>query len=1658
MIDAFSGITPVDSIDPNQTGSAKISILPDSGIQKSSFGTQSFTVENTGSKRIAAIYFDVTEALYLDTVFDPVGLAGDSASRGLEYSSTGNTGAIEPSAGDKLAPFYGTGGSSGYKGMLLTFDANIDGGYSSGEIIKFGVDMDSNSIIGLPKDPVDINGADPRIASWDIGGVSGAELINSKVHILFTDGTTAVGELASDGSQGGSVAVASQVALDKQVSLTVNGVTEGGSGLYSQSNIQVLVSGQAGDTVRVVLSKGFIQPFEYTDPDGNVIDLSNQFVGSPFPANNAVQFQTVDVLLDGTSQDITSLFDFGAPNGIPAFPGDSELPISFVANAVDSSELPAGPVTEPIYLLHDATLPVIDTTAPTASLQTTSLILPIDGSDAAQFVIEYSDNAAVDVSTLDSQDLVVTGPNGAQTLSFVSADVNSNGAIRQATYELAAPAGGWQNADAGSYSVSLAANEVADTSGNVAAAGSIGSFNITVSEPPTLGNGPLRIEAEDYKAGTNGVEYFDTTAGNGGGEYRSDDVDIAVTGDVEGDFNIGIIAAGEYLTYDVNIATAGTYEITLRLASGRSKDRDVDVSIGGQTFTITVPTTGSWGTYQDFTITDVDLAAGLQEIKVAFPDGKLNFNYFDITQKGVAAPDDTAPTAALQTPTLIVPAQSSDDALFVVEYADNVAVDIDSLGAQDLSVVGPFGVQAVTFVSADVNSDGAVRQATYSIAAPTGGWETTDSGSYTIAVVAGEVVDTSGNAVAAGSLGDITLSVEEPTPDTTAPTASLQTTSLILPIDGSDAAQFVIEYSDNAAVDVSTLDSQDLVVTGPNGAQTLSFVSADVNSNGAIRQATYELAAPAGGWQNADAGSYSVSLAANEVADTSGNSVAAGAIGSFEVTVGQPSQPEALRINAGGGNYIDTLGNQWVAGGDYLTKGKTTDTIAPIFKTEDDTIYQTAAVSRKKNAPANFVIPVDNGNYALNLHFAEIVHDDFGQRLFDIILEGETVLSDLDIFEKSKNAFFPGKDSALVLNFQDIDVSDGALNLTVESTVDKSIISGIEVIPIVGPQVILRQSDRETNVAEAGNNDTYEIVLNTQPTADVVIQIQSDTQQLVTDQTTLTFTPANWNTAQTVLVTAVDDELKEGTETYQIAHTVSSQDSNYNNLAVSDVSTTISDNDVPIIGFTQKTVANPVLPTRGTWGPDGRLYVGTYLGEINAYTFDDDYNVIDTQVINTLTGLDNPNILGIAFNPFSTATNPEIYVAHSQLYANGGSSFPETELSPYSGQVSILSGPNFSTLTPLITGLPVSNHDHGVNGLEFDDQGDLLIAIGGNTNAGVPNDNIGGIPESPFAAAIIKAEITKPGFNGAVEYVLPPDFVPPAGLTFDPEDSQTWGEIVDVAPGVDVSLYGAGLRNPFDLVWTTQGKLYATDNGANAGLGNVSTSATTEAPFTEDVPDELNLVVEGGYYGHPNRNLGRYDNRFNQYYSYLDESIPGVYNAPLAFTPASTNGLEEYRATTFEGQLKGDLLAQQWNNELHRYKLSEDGLSVVQQEAFTGITDALDIVTGPGGAIVGVDLSDNSITVSLPDDLTVRGLQAYDIFPWRAPAIGGKEFVVGGTGFGDISDTTVTFGSTSAQLTYVSDNRIKGLFPALTPTGNLLDITVASAGDVSTIEDAFLAV
>jgi len=106
--------------------------------------------------------------------------------------------------------------------------------------------------------------------------------------------------------------------------------------------------------------------------------------------------------------------------------------------------------------------------------------------------------------------------------------------------------------------------------------------------------------------------------------------------------------------------------------------------------------------------------------------------------------------------------------------------------------------------------------------------------------------------------------------------------------------------------------------------------------------------------------------------------------------------------------------------------------------------------------------------------------------------------------------------------------------------------------------VTLIESDGSTDVAEGGATDTYTMILTSQPAANVTVMINPDTQITVTP-TSLVFTPQNWDTPQTVTVTAMDDGVAEGPHTGIITHTATSTDSNYDDVTINSVTVNITD-------------------------------------------------------------------------------------------------------------------------------------------------------------------------------------------------------------------------------------------------------------------------------------------------------------------------------------------------------------------------------------------------------------------------------------------------------------------------------------------------------------------
>jgi hypothetical protein len=200
---------------------------------------------------------------------------------------------------------------------------------------------------------------------------------------------------------------------------------------------------------------------------------------------------------------------------------------------------------------------------------------------------------------------------------------------------------------------------------------------------------------------------------------------------------------------------------------------------------------------------------------------------------------------------------------------------------------------------------------------------------------------------------------------------------------------------------------------------------------------------------------------------------------------------------------------------------------------------------------------------------------------------------------------------------------------------------------------------------------------------------------------------------------------------------------------------------------------------------NGKIYVGTQTGLILQIEVNENYQVISNKTSYAIPASSSQfrSILGIAVDPMDTSSNPAVYVSHSTLFHGKQESF--------NGAVSRVSGPNLDVVDDVVTGLPVSDLDHGVNGLEFGDQGELYILVGSNTNAGVPGplSSSGKQKDALHSGATLVAYLSRPNFQGQIEL-----------------DQN--GDIKN--PEIDVELFAVGFRNPYGIVLHSNGYLYAT--------------------------------------------------------------------------------------------------------------------------------------------------------------------------------------------------------------------------------------------------------
>ena len=165
----------------------------------------------------------------------------------------------------------------------------------------------------------------------------------------------------------------------------------------------------------------------------------------------------------------------------------------------------------------------VDRTPPSATVSTHDIMGA--GGSTYTFTVTYRDQDAVVASTLDNNDVQITGPNGfSTTATLVSVDSQSDGPQRVATYRFDAPGGQWDITDSGTYTVTLLPGAVTDPSGNVTTTSStLGTFlvaifpemNVTTSTGDPLLNGVSAFDLGSIQQGALGPS-FSFSVGNDG--------------------------------------------------------------------------------------------------------------------------------------------------------------------------------------------------------------------------------------------------------------------------------------------------------------------------------------------------------------------------------------------------------------------------------------------------------------------------------------------------------------------------------------------------------------------------------------------------------------------------------------------------------------------------------------------------------------------------------------------------------------------------------------------------------------------------------------------------------------------------------------------------------------------------------------------------------------------------------------------------------------------------------------------------------------------------------------------------------------------------------------------------------------------------------------
>jgi uncharacterized delta-60 repeat protein len=564
----------------------------------------------------------------------------------------------------------------------------------------------------------------------------------------------------------------------------------------------------------------------------------------------------------------------------------------------------------------------LDATGPTAFAGSSTT--PIVGKPSIPIQVVYQENsttfAPVQVSSIGTGDIVITGPNNfTETPIFVSANPSTDSSTITATYQFAAPGGIFDPADTGSYSVALQDNQVFDTAGAAATGTTLTSIFVQQFPATIVSSGPivaisvgtddrLQVVTSQFNSG----QFYNPTSFPGGAgvsirfsgaSSRSSFTPVSQTQSPDG---LSITTVNNVLSQTDSTALQDTQVVSYQPGTPffHVLNTIQNMSSQQQTFDFFFAS--------DLVLADSDLGVGFLNndpahnvIAIGGTDATGQYNIF--FQNDPETPTFTNFQESRYSVVTSTPSGTADFPGTVADPHPGLRSLTDS--TNNTTIEQTSGVLLPTTSAPFDGSGGNTEDPNFIDNGAGVEWKsvTLDPGAST----------TLGFFAAFGNVTTVA----------TGPTASLVSPVLDITTPGVPATSFGVTFNDSTTVNASSINGDEIQITGPNGFVQNATLYSPPLANGNSVTASYRFSPP-GGFASAGNGTYIINYLPNSAQDLQGNGNAGATLGTFDVNVpaGPPIPFEAhvggLDPSFGGGDGVAkvTLQNQ-----DAVTAGIATE-------------------------------------------------------------------------------------------------------------------------------------------------------------------------------------------------------------------------------------------------------------------------------------------------------------------------------------------------------------------------------------------------------------------------------------------------------------------------------------------------------------------------------------------------------------------------------------------------------------------------------------------------------------------------------------------------------------------------------------------------------------